>query len=285
MFGIFKTKGRSKVNTTGGKAVVVIGLYILGLLIHIAINKALNRTMVTDGLVFWTVAGTVIAAVIASIYGSIYAFELNRQKDIDSKMQANLETGRWLLVVLASHIAYMANIAAWLYKETRCDMWELRVKKLLYLQDLMPIKVEELRFLSASGGDRSNFLINFSMHHSAAFDLRTVVGLWNAKKVEADDATKDYFEANLHELPGNDPSDEEKKRLSQLVARELGPKLTAELISLARAILEQSETGITNLIKLYEGLETHLRTEFPEAEFKGLDKTSLEKALGKKLWA
>jgi len=53
------------------------------------------------------------------------------------------------------------------------------------------------------------------------------------------------------------------------------------LINLARTLLDQSEYGIRNLIKAYDGLEEHLKSEFPEAVFTGLDKSQLEKALEK----
>ena len=284
MIGWVKKMIPSRQWSAGRFSLFVVVAYLVAMVGHMLYNIRHGLSMSNQVIAVWTSAGTVIAAVTASIYGSRYAFEWNRQKEIDARRQTNLEAGRWILVVLASHISYLGNIATGIYEEAKCEMWELRMKKILHLQELMPIKLEELRFLGVNGGERSNFLINFSMIHGAAFDLRMIVGLWNEKKDEAGNAVKPYIEAHTDEIPSDNPSDDEKKQFSQLLAREMGPKLTSELINLARTLLDQSEYGIRNLIKVYDGLEEHLKSEFPEAVFTGLNKSHLEKALGKKLW-
>lgn len=282
MSDVLKTKVGSKIWTTGRLASVVVGLYVLGLLTHIGINKWLHRTMVNDGLVFWSAAGTVIAAVIASIYGSSYAFELNRQKDLASHRKANLEAGRWALVVLAVQATYLMNLSKHIYGEMSSKHWPLLMKNISSFDEVPSPNLSELRFLVHQGKDALNYLIA-AANDSSVLDAKNI----NAQRNEFKERSKAKYDVYLIEHPEDlqkTEADETEDEFVEKFVKAIGLPLAYQISELSKQLLTSCELGVRSTIKLYDDLENLLRIEFPEVEFKGLNKGEMEKHLGKKLW-
>jgi len=282
MFDALSSRVCSKFQTVGRRSVLAIGLYILGLFIHLGINRWMHRAMANDGLVFWSAAGTVIAAVIASIYGSSYAFELNRQKDLAAQRKANLEAGRWALVVLAVQATYLMNLSKHIYGDMPSKHWRLLMKSISSFDEVPSPNISELRFLVHQGKDALNYLIT-AANDSSVVDAKNI----NVQRNDFKERSKAKYDSYLIDHPEDlqkTEADESEDEFVEKFVKAIGLPLAYQISELSQQLLTSCELGVRNTIKLYDDLENLLRIEFPEVEFKGLNKGEMEKHLGRKLW-
>ena len=266
------------------KLIVGVGLavYLVALALYVGISHLINHAITNNGLVFWTALGTVISAAFASIYGSDRAFDLNRQKELDAQRKQNLEAGRWALVVITANLNYVLGLALFLYEQRKRPGWQILMRNIIVLQDLLPLELKELRFLIHENKD-VNAMTDFSMKGTTAQNIQKMVTQWNGLKEEAKEKSKPFYEAHPEEAL-KPLSEELNQEFYAQIASLIGMKLEYEMGTLANAILTESEEGINTIINLYYNMEKLLKREFPEVEFKGLDLASTEQRLGKRLW-
>ena len=270
----------------GYLSIVAIGVYLAGLITHIAINRLCNRAMANEGLAFWQAFGTVIAAVIASVYGSSYAFALNRQKDIEAVRRSNLEAGRWVLVVLASHLTFITRTAKQVYSEQYSPHWPLLMRNILSFENPPELTLDSIQFLLHTGSKKAtNYLISAATdcsvsHVKSYIQLRN--GLRDRLKVKLDEYLDSHPEVVSD--PAKDNIQEEYSRLAEKLEEAIGIGRAHELRWLGEQLHGSCELGIKSVYDLYNELRELLSEEFQEEEFKPIDLEVMWKELGRKLW-
>lgn len=266
-----------------------LGTYMAALLIYNMFDLVRGRSMGNEGLAFWQSTGTVIAAVIGSIWGSNYAFEMNRRRDLDLQRKKDLESGRWALVSIGSQITYLIRILDVIYKsiheygEEDPRLWKLFMQSFHDYEEPQKLNLLELRFLLDRGKVGINYLL-IAANESSVLDVKGMIAIRNGLKEKAKEKLNKHIELRPFEWGKSAVKREDSSKFYDRVVNVISEPLTTETSLLAEQLLYNCESGIRRMTKLYDELILLLRDEFPNVDFKDLDKKGMEKQLGKNLW-